>query len=298
MTKRRYFKTVSSVTKSDESTGWGKSKSMVTIDGFELLGHYSRKELQEQFGITDATIFTGIFQPKGHSSIWLFVTEEKTSDRTDYYDSFDGQILNFEGQRSGRTDNKIIDHISERNDLLVFFRKKKDQYSNYAFAFLGRFQYVTHEGEKPKRFVLQSLDLAEGDDGGYSPADQLSSPPENLSEGRSRTRVQTYYERNPRLRAEALRLHGTKCFACGFEFSRVYGPHGEGFIEIHHLKPISSYTGDTNVSPEKDLVPLCSNCHRMVHRKEKMLTLNELRGMIDTSEYARLQRSDPISKSD
>lgn len=65
-------------------------------DALVILGLYSRKELKVQFDITDATVFTGIFQPKGHASIWLFVTEEKTSDRTAYADSFDNQVLNFE----------------------------------------------------------------------------------------------------------------------------------------------------------------------------------------------------------
>lgn len=215
---------------------------MVTVDGFELLGRYSRKELKEQFGISDATIFTGIFQPKGYSSIWLFVTEEKTADRTAYNDFFDGQTLNFEGQLSGRTDNKIINYITDGNDLLVFFRKKKDQYPNYAFVFLGRFQYVNHEGNNPKRFVLQSLDIVEEDNGEFFPVNQVLTP-QLYSEGRSGSMVQTYYERNPHLRAEALRIHGTKCSVCGFDFSRMYGTHGEGFIEIHHLKPISSGIG-------------------------------------------------------
>ncbi len=120
---------------------------------------YSRKELQELFHITDATINTGIFQPKGHSSIWLFVTKNKTPDRTAYNDDLNGQVLSFEGQLQGRTDNKIIHHSSNGNEMLVFYRDRKNEYPNYAFKYLGRFQYVSHSGDKPKRFVLCSIDL-------------------------------------------------------------------------------------------------------------------------------------------
>lgn len=144
---------------------------------------------------------------------------------------------------------------------------------------MGKFDYIYHKEDKPKRFVLQSHDLDMKDDGecvNLVPEIPLSE----YSEGYSRTRMQTYYERKPRIRAEALRIHGTRCFACGFDFSEIYGQHGEGYIEIHHLRPVSSYVGVTVVNPETDLIPLCSNCHRMVHRKEEALTPEELQCII------------------
>lgn len=72
------------------------------------VGHtYSRKELAQKFGIKDATIFTGIFRPKGHESIWLFVTQEKTADRTQYKDELSGDDLYIERQKSGRKDKLL-----------------------------------------------------------------------------------------------------------------------------------------------------------------------------------------------
>lgn len=65
------------------------------------VGHtYSREELAQKFGIKDATLFTGIFKPKGHESIWLFVTQEKTADGTQYKDELTGDDLYIEGQKS------------------------------------------------------------------------------------------------------------------------------------------------------------------------------------------------------
>jgi predicted HNH restriction endonuclease len=72
------------------------------------------------------------------------------------------------------------------------------------------------------------------------------------------------------------------CAVCDFNFSETYDGLGEGFIEIHHLEPVS--IGITNQSIQdalKKVVPLCSNCHRMVHKdKDKLLTPEELKRIV------------------
>ncbi len=62
---------------------------MKTSDSLVDGAIYTRNELREMFGIRDATINTGTFRPKGHDSVWLFVTENKTPDRTQYHDMLD-----------------------------------------------------------------------------------------------------------------------------------------------------------------------------------------------------------------
>jgi len=58
--------------------------------------------------------------------------------------------------------------------------------------------------------------------------------------------------------------------AYGFNFSRVYGPLGAGFIEAHHLVPLSQLKGQIiSLDPSKDFAVLCSNCHSMIHKFEK-----------------------------
>ncbi len=90
----------------------------------------------------------------------------------------------------------------------------------------------------------------------------------------------TRYERNPINRARAIELHGTVCKACDFDFEKAYGKLGRGFIEVHHVRPLSTLEQETAIDPEKDLVPLCSNCHRMVHRKkEEILEVDKLKSL-------------------
>lgn len=116
---------------------------------------YTREDLKRKFKIKDATLNTGIFKPSGHKSIWLFITENKTSDRTQYVDKLDGETLYWDGQTSGRKDKLIIEHYAEGLELLVFYRKKKYEFAGAGFRFEGRFRYVSHSGSQPTRFVLQ-----------------------------------------------------------------------------------------------------------------------------------------------
>ncbi len=106
-------------------------------------------------------------------------------------------------------------------------------------------------------------------------------------EGTPRWRVHRTYERSSRNRARAILLHGNRCLACGFSFDAVYThKHAKGFIEVHHRRPLSE--GPRAIDPAEDLIPLCSNCHRMVHRRgDDWLDLEELRRlMTEASEAA------------
>ena len=94
-------------------------------------------------------------------------------------------------------------------------------------------------------------------------------------------RYTTVYERKPKLRQQAILIHGTTCFGCGFNFKKFYGDYAEGFIHIHHVKPVSEFAGPMVVDPETDLVPLCANCHSVVHRKkDTTLNIADLKQMI------------------
>lgn len=110
--------------------------------------------------------------------------------------------------------------------------------------------------------------------------DNTTEQASSRSEGAKKTYQATRYERNPRNRLEAIRIHGTTCVVCEMDFGVRYGAWGEGFIEIHHLNPLA-YNGDEqDVDPATDLVPVCSNCHRMIHRHGKVLTVQEAKSLI------------------
>lgn len=102
------------------------------------------------------------------------------------------------------------------------------------------------------------------------------------TEGRKKVIVSNIYERSPELRSLALRIHGYSCMVCGFNFEEYYGEWGKDFAEVHHMLPLSDYNEKRETDPEKDLIVLCANCHRMIHRKGgTTLTPEELKRKIN-----------------
>jgi 5-methylcytosine-specific restriction protein A len=64
------------------------------------------------------------------------------------------------------------------------------------------------------------------------------------------------------------------CEVCGFDFSRTYGSRGRDYIECHHRTPLH-VTGPVKTRAQ-DLALICSNCHRMIHRTNPWLTVEQL----------------------
>lgn len=96
-------------------------------------------------------------------------------------------------------------------------------------------------------------------------------------EGESKITIDKKYERNPINRKLCLLSKGYKCTVCGFEFEKIYGEIGKDFIEVHHALPVSQMENGHIVDPIKELFPLCSNCHAMIHRKNPPYTIDELK---------------------
>jgi 5-methylcytosine-specific restriction enzyme A len=103
------------------------------------------------------------------------------------------------------------------------------------------------------------------------------------TEGGRKVVVSSRVERNPKLRAQAIELHGAKCTGCGFDFQEAYGSWGAGFCEVHHLSPLGEQTeGRLRLTnPLHDLAVVCANCHRMIHRRRgTTLSIAELRAKL------------------
>ena len=88
------------------------------------------------------------------------------------------------------------------------------------------------------------------------------------------------YERSPVNRAACIAHFGTACQTCGFDFSRFYGPDGDGYIEVHHITPVSVLGPDYLIDPVKDLIPVCSNCHSILHRTNPPMSIDILRKIL------------------
>ncbi|EGR2895096.1 HNH endonuclease [Vibrio parahaemolyticus] len=100
--------------------------------------------------------------------------------------------------------------------------------------------------------------------------------PIKYKEGSTRLVTIKTYDRNPLARQKCIREFGYNCSVCGFKFSDMYGSVGEEYIEVHHLRPISTYKAEYEIDPVVDLRPVCANCHRMLHTQRPPLSIEEL----------------------
>lgn len=103
---------------------------------------------------------------------------------------------------------------------------------------------------------------------------------EGLPEG-AKVRVEVNrYERDRRNRAAALAIHGYVCKACEMDMAAHYGEAAIGLIEVHHVTPVSMLGPNYRINPAVDLVPLCPNCHSVVHRRCPPFSIDELKAMM------------------
>jgi hypothetical protein len=101
-----------------------------------------------------------------------------------------------------------------------------------------------------------------------------------LIEGAKKTITVNAYERDRTARLRCTAHWGVTCVVCGFDFRRQYGDLGDGFIHVHHLKPLADIGQEYSLDPVADLRPVCPNCHAMLHRGSKVLGIEELRSLL------------------
>ncbi len=112
----------------------------------------------------------------------------------------------------------------------------------------------------------------------YDPFETVDIP---QKEGKKKEYYISKYERNPANRRNAIKLHGTRCMACGFDFEAIYGKAGQNIIDVHHVRPLSDVREEITIDPAKDLVCVCSNCHRIIHsKKDGIYSIAEVKSMI------------------
>jgi predicted HNH restriction endonuclease len=183
---------------------------------------------------------------------------------------------------AGRSDNKFSQKVRNLKAHNTFERLGYAEYNDGVF-------YITETGNN---YLMQNYDILNyllindftypdlvyslniiGDDSHR----EIQVFDENLiiQEGLKKFVQKEIYTRSKILRSYALETYSgngkLNCSCCGFSFSDFYGTEiGNNFIEMHHIKPIFQYKGDDITQTVKNaianIIPLCSNCHRMIHK--------------------------------
>ena len=112
----------------------------------------------------------------------------------------------------------------------------------------------------------------------HTSADEIVEK-ETFLEGAKRRVAVNAYERDPEARRLCIKRYGWDCTVCGMNFAKTYGEIGKCFIHVHHKKQLSTLGKDYRVDPKKDLIPVCPNCHAMLHRRREMLSIEKLKAL-------------------
>lgn len=136
--------------------------------------------------------------------------------------------------------------------------------------------------------VLERRFMFETEDGWYStpaPMPPASSYKElieqDFEEGKEASIIARRAERNPKARRACLEHHGYACKICGLLMSDLYGSVGKDVIEVHHINEMSLCDGVRKVDPKEDLIPVCPNCHTILHTKRPAAySLDDVRRML------------------
>lgn len=182
----------------------------------------------------------------------------------------DGEIENYWPGNPGRW-NYIVDCIKTEQISMPFNLKEILGYEAKEYNAVMTFKKVR---EDHKDMINNFLFSSPSNDPDVIP------PTQPYVEGAVQSIIVNAYERNPKARAACLDYYGFLCQACGFNFEEKYGKLGKGFIHVHHVVPLAEIGQQYEVDPLRDLVPLCANCHAMIHREIPALTLSELKLII------------------
>ncbi|MDP8244818.1 MAG: HNH endonuclease [Candidatus Hinthialibacter antarcticus] len=145
------------------------------------------------------------------------------------------------------------------------------------------------EGERKKDSAFNINNVAEELNqiwGNWLDGLDVKSPEEisnrqNVYEGAKKKVYVNAYERNKKAREMCLAHHGCKCSVCDILLEDKYGEIAKDFIHVHHLVPLSSVNETYKVDPIKDLIPVCPNCHSILHKRDRPYSVDELKEILN-----------------
>ena len=269
-----------------------KIDGLLTLSGavLPMQGLIQRSRLHDEYGgnrqsgIAPCALYDAVFAFSGPTGGELGYHDEWQEDGFfKYYGA--GQV----GDMQIQGENARLDQHQKHGDRLFLFDMETEQ-SGFVY-YRGEFERVEaywdrgpdKSGNDRKRvfWLLRPLDSSSS--GVPSPPQAEEDSQLLFDEGWERETRFNRRERSRKAIREAKRIHGTTCQVCGFDFNAVYGSHGLGFIEAHHLLPLAeaAAAGKKKVNPKTEMCVVCSNCHRMLHRGKEVLSVDRLKAILE-----------------
>lgn len=227
---------------------------------------------------------------------WFIFCTIRVPGRTghNYSNRFEDGLLHWYGRDQSHVGQEtIVSLLSNQGDVHVFYRY--DDRSPFTYA--GKAVAVSHQQTEPVQITWafkyrepnQKAKDATPTETRHQASLTLSGlqfpddEAEAYDEGTVKQVYVNAYERSAKAVSACKAHYGSTCVICDFDFGKVYGAIGRGYIHVHHLVQLADIGKNYKVDPIKDLRPVCPNCHSMLHQRRPPLSIDELREMIGPS---------------
>lgn len=190
----------------------------------------------------------------------------------DYNNHWDNEELIWYGKTGSKTSQPLIKRLLQPASQIYIFTRDD---SSLPFTFRGTGRVKSIKDSSPVE-IIWSIDIAFFKYPSIIP-EEIYNP---RYEGSTVKISVNKYERNQEARQECIDHYGCFCQICGFNFEIFYGKLGKEIIHVHHIKPLSEIKEEYVINPKTDLIPVCPNCHSMIHRKTPCYTISEISQLI------------------
>lgn len=223
---------------------------------------------------------------------WSFVNEEKQTVIFGVWDkNTEGSrslILN-EGWDKNKAGRKNAAYLQSREHIRLV---EEQGYKLLTFPIIFSDELQDEDGIGPakikgfepsltqKSLILVGEKWYASDDAVPTSLPEEVSKPERYLEGAAKMIAVNAYERNSKARSACIKHHGAVCAICNFNFEAAYGAIGKGFIHVHHIVPLAKIRREYELNPIHDLIPVCPNCHAIIHLTQPALSIEELRSYL------------------
>lgn len=201
----------------------------------------------------------------------------------DFDNSYDAEreVLIWYGKPETHSGQPLIKRMISGDLNLHFFARWHNK--NVRFQYLGEGVILGFEDRQEisngKTAIKFEVLLAT--DKSTIGAEGIPDVAEKLPEfAKRKTLIVNKWERDLSKRQACVEHFGYSCQICGFSFEEVYGEIGRDFCHVHHIEPLGEVGGEKNIDPIKDLIPLCANCHAVIHRQTPALSPDEVKRFI------------------
>ena len=209
--------------------------------------------------------------PQRYAMDMLTDMQISSSDKKQIFDSYIEQIL----ERKAKINLKINDNSYSRiSDI------QHVQWNKFSIRITKSPVVESFEDFQEYEVIKEWSEITMGMMLSLLYVEQMESAVDGYSEGNVKQVLINKYERNPINRELCLAAHGYICQICGFDFEKKYGPIGHHFIHVHHLVPVSKMGDNYHVNPVTEMIPVCPNCHAMLHTSDPPLSPDELHILI------------------